>query len=189
MNRELIDSDQWVDRYGDAMFRYTLLRVNDEDYAEEIIQNTFLAAFQSKESFVGLSSEKTWLFGILKNKTFDHFREIKKNRTYDLSVDDDRDPCESDFDGKGHWQALPFHWGINPEKAAENKEVLQILSNCMDTLSDKFRQLFVLREIEGQDSEKICLELDITPNNLCVMLHRARNQLKKCIERHMPEIS
>ena len=187
MDRELIDSSQWVDRYGDAMFRFTLLRVKDEDHAEEIVQDTFVAALQAKESFAGRSSEKTWLFGILKNKTMDHFRQIKKNRTYDLEVDDDRDPCASDFDGKGHWQSLPFQWGINPEKAVENKEFLQYLSKCMDTLSDKFRCLFVLREIEGQGSEKICSELGISQNNLWVMLHRTRNQLKKCLEVYLLE--
>ena len=75
--------------------------MKDEDHAEEIVQDTFVAALQAKESFAGRSSEKTWLFGILKNKTMDHFRRIKKNRTYDLEVGDDRDPCASDFDGKG----------------------------------------------------------------------------------------
>ncbi len=187
MGEEQIDSDQWVDRYGDAMFRFTLLRVKDENYAEEIVQNAFLAALKAKESFAGKSTEKTWLFGILKLKIFDHYREMKKNQKYDFNVDDDRDPCEADFNGKGHWLALPFNWGINPEKSIENKQLLQILSSCMDTLSDKLRRLFVLREIERQDSEMICSELEITPNNLFVMLHRARNQLKKCLEEHLPE--
>jgi len=187
MGQELIDSDQWVDRYGDAMFRFTLLRVKDEDHAEEIVQNAFLAALKAKESFAGRSSEKTWLFGILKMKIFDHYREVKKNRTDDLNEEDDHDPCDSDFNGKGHWLALPFNWGINPEKSVENKQLLQMLASCMDTLSDKFRRLFVLREIERMDSEKICSELEISPNNLFVMLHRTRNQLKKCLEDHLIE--
>jgi RNA polymerase sigma-70 factor (TIGR02943 family) len=187
MGQELIDSDQWVDRYGDAMFRFTLLRVKDEDHAEEIVQNAFLAALKAKESFAGRSSEKTWLFGILKFKILDHYREIRKNQTCDLSVDDDHDPCDSDFNGKGHWLALPFNWGIDPEKSVENKQLLQTLSGCMDKLSDKFRRLFVLREIERMDSEKICSELGISSNNFFVMLHRARNQLKKCLEEHLIE--
>ena len=187
MNRETIDSQQWVERYGDGMFRFALLRVNDEDHADDIVQNTFLAALKAKDSFAGLSTEKTWLFGILKNKIMEHYREIKKNRKYDLNLEDDRDPCESDFDGKGHWRSLPFHWGIDPEKAVVDKELLQNFLGCMDSLSPKFRQLYVLREIEGYDSETICSELDITPSNLWVMLHRARNRLKKCIEVHLPE--
>ncbi|GJL78785.1 MAG: RNA polymerase sigma factor [Nitrospinaceae bacterium] len=187
MNREVIDSSQWVDKYADMLFRFTLVRVKDEDQAEEIVQNTFLAALQSQGSFAGLSSEKTWLFGILKHKIMDHFRKVSKEKTSDLEMDDDRDPCESEFDGKGHWQALPIRWGINPEKAAENRELVKILETCMDKLSAKFRQIFVLREIEGLQSETICAEFGISPNNLWVMLHRTRNQLKKCLEVHLFE--
>ena len=187
MNRETINSQQWVERYGDGMFRFAMLRVNDDVHADDIVQNTFLAALKAKDSFAGHSSEKTWLFGILKNKIMDHYREKKKNQKYGLSLEDDRDPCESDFDGRGHWRALPFHWGIDPEKAVVDKELLQNLLGCMNTLSPKFRQLYVLREIEGYDSETLCSELDITPNNLWVMLHRARNLLKKCMEVHLLE--
>ncbi len=187
MDQVTIDQQLWVERYADGMFRFALLRVNDEEYADDIVQDTFLAALEAKDSFAGLSSEKTWLFGILKNKIMEHYREIKKNRKYGLNLEDDRDPCESDFDGKGHWRSLPFHWGIDPEKAVVDKELLQNFLGCMDSLSPKFRQLYVLREIEGYDSETICSELDITPSNLWVMLHRARNRLKKCIEVHLPE--
>jgi len=182
-----IDPQLWVERYSDCMFRFALLRVNDEEHADDIVQNTFLAALEAKDSFAGLSSEKTWLFGILKNKIMEHYRELKKNRKYDLNPEDDRDPCESDFDGKGHWRSLPFHWGIDPEKSVVDKELLRTFLNCMNTLSPKFRQLYVLREIEGYDSEAICSELDITRNNLWVILHRARNLLKKCIEVHLSE--
>ena len=189
MNRETISPRLWVERYADGMFRFALLRVNDEEYADDIVQDTFLAALEAKDSFAGLSSEKTWLFGILKNKIMEHYRELKKNRKYDLSPEDDRDPCESDFDGKGHWRSLPFHWGIDPAKVVADKELLQTFLNCMNTLSPKFRQLYVLREIEGYDSETICSELDISTNNLWVILHRARNLLKKCIESNLQDIS
>lgn len=187
MNRETINSQQWAERYADGMFRFALLRVNDEEHAEDIVQNTFLTALKAKDSFAGLSSEKTWLFGILKNKIMEHYREKKKNQKYGLSLEDNHDPCESDFDGKGHWQSFSFHWGTDPEKAVVDKELLQIFWGCMNTLSPKFRELYVLREIEGCDSETICSESDITPNNLWVILHRARNLLKKCMEVHLSE--
>jgi RNA polymerase sigma-70 factor (ECF subfamily) len=187
LDQNLTDSSQWVERYGDMLYRFTLLRVKDAEHSEEIVQNTFLAALQAKEKFAGRSTEKTWLFGILKHKIMDHFRQIKKTRTYDLEPGDDPDPCGSEFDGRGHWQALPIQWGINPQKATEDQQLGRVLATCMDKLSDKYRQLFVLREVEGMKSEQICAELDITPSNLWVMLHRARNQLKKCLEIHLFE--
>jgi RNA polymerase sigma factor (sigma-70 family) len=58
------------------------------------------------------------------------------------------------------------------------------MAQCMDKLSDKFRNIFVLKEIEGLTSEEICKEMDIKPTNLWVILHRARNQLRKCLETH-----
>ena len=80
MDNQEIDANQWVERYGDLMYRYTLVRVKDQGAAEEIVQVTFFAALQATLSYQGRSSEKSWLFGILKHKILDHFREIKKTR-------------------------------------------------------------------------------------------------------------
>ena len=189
MNQETLDPTNWVDKYSDEMYRFALLRVKNEGDIDDILQNTILAALQAKDTFEGRSTEKTWLFGILKNKLMEYYRETKRNYKYQLELNDEGDPCESEFDGKGHWQALPFSWGIDPEDAVENKQVYQILAECIDQLSPKFRQLYVLREIEEQDSEMICNDFEISPNNLFVMLHRIRNLLKKCMESHLPEIN
>ena len=183
MNKQEIDANQWVDRYGDLLYRYTLVRVRDQGVAEEIVQVTFLAALQATHTYAGRSSEKSWLFGILKHKILDHFREIKKNRTFDLSTDDDQDdPCG--YDSMGHWKKTPKDWRLDPEKSAENQELTEKLVLCLDDLSDKFRQIFVLKEIDGVSSEQICNEFNIKPTNLWVILHRARNQLKNCLEIH-----
>jgi RNA polymerase sigma-70 factor (TIGR02943 family) len=182
MNKQVIDANQWVDLYGDLMYRYTLVRVKDQGAAEEIVQVTFLAALQATHTYAGRSSEKSWLFGILKHKILDHFREIKKNRSYDLSPEDDQDPCE--YGPAGHWKKMPQNWRLDPEKSAVNQELTEKLALCLDGLSDKFRQIFVLKEIDGVDTEQICKEFDIKPTNLWVILHRARNQLKNCLEIH-----
>ncbi|MFQ5673399.1 MAG: sigma-70 family RNA polymerase sigma factor [Nitrospinales bacterium] len=177
-----IDTDLWVERYGDQMYRYTLLRVKYPESAEEIVQETFLAAYKSRNSFAGKASEKSWLFGILKHKIMDHFRELKKHQIFDLIQEDDPDPYEDAYDHKGNRKNPPRNWGINPEKAAENKQLLRALGQCVEELPDKFRRLFILKEVDGYSSEYICKELDIQPTNLWVMMHRARNQLKKCLE-------
>lgn len=183
MSKETIDSSNWVDRYGDALYRYTLVRVRDQDDAQEIVQLSFLAALQAKDSFAGRSTEKSWLFGILKHKIMDHFREVKKTRTFDLSPDDDNpDPYDKAFDSTGHHINPPGQWAIDPSKAAENKQLVKALSLCLEGLPEKYRRVFVLKEIENLSSEEICNTFEIQPTNLWVMLHRARNQLKKCLE-------
>ena len=177
---EKINTDLWVERYGDTMYRYTLVRVKDTNTAEEIVQTTFFSALKSKDSFAGRSTEKSWIFGILKHKIMDHFRESRKNFTYDFSTDDPGDPIT--YDQTGYWTNFPQDWAIGPEKAAENKELVEALAFCLEGLSEKFRKIFVLKEIEGLASEEICKEFNVKPTNLWVMLHRARNQLKKCLE-------
>lgn len=177
-----LDSNLWVERYGDALYRYTLVRVKNPDSAQEIVQVTLLAALQSQKSFAGRSSEKSWLFGILKHKILDHFRSLKTRRTYELSADDDTNPYENEFDETGHFINPPKKWQIDPQHAAENEELVLALAKCLDGLSEKFRHIFVLKEVEGMKSEDICKEMAIQPTNLWVILHRARNQLKKCLE-------
>lgn len=182
MGTDKIDIDQWVDLYGDLMYRYTLVRVRNPEEAEEIVQSTFLAALQSRNSFSGQSTEKNWLFGILKHKIIDHFRAMKKHQKFDLLPEDDRDPYADAYDETGHWIKPPTSWEMNPESATENKQLAEAMTKCLDGLSAKFRRVFVLKEVEGIESEEICKEFDIQPNNLWVILHRARNQLKRCLE-------
>jgi len=177
-----LDSNLWVERYGDALYRYTLVRVKNPDSSQEIVQVTLLAALQSQKSFAGRSSEKSWLFGILKHKILDHFRSLKIRQTYELSTDDDTNPYENEFDEMGHFINPPKKWQIDPQHAAENEELVLALAKCLDGLSEKFRYIFVLKEVEGMKSEDICKEMAIQPTNLWVILHRARNQLKKCLE-------
>ncbi len=177
-----LNIEQWVDSYSDMMFRFTVLRVKDQDAAEEIVQATFVSALKSKDSFQGRSSEKSWLFGILKHKIMDHFREQKKYANFDTGWEDEPDPLDAAYHANGTWKNQPQHWDLDPEHAHENSQLAEILTECLDGLSDKFRQIFVLKEIDGMDSEALCKEFDIKPTNLWVILHRARAQLRKCLE-------
>ncbi len=73
-NKPLSDPQRWVDSYGDFLYRFALVRVRDRDIAEELVQDTLLAALQGKEQFTGQSSESTWMVVILKHKMIDFFR-------------------------------------------------------------------------------------------------------------------
>lgn len=179
---EKLDSSMWLDNYGDMMYRYTLVRVKDPDTAEEIVQVSMLAALQAQQSFQGRSSEKSWLFGILKHKIMDHFRAAKKHVSFDLAPGDPGDPFEKIYDHTGHRHSPSANWNLDPESAAQNQQLVLALSKCLDKLPDKYRKVFIMREIEGLSSKEICKEFNIQPTNLWVMLHRARNHLKKCLE-------
>ena len=176
-----LDPSAWVDQYGDYLFRYAMLRSRDRSTAEDLVQETFLAALKDHSSFSGRSSESTWLVGILKHKIADHFRH--QAREAPAGDADLRDlPGPSPFDGSGHWTSGPTDWGGNPADLYREKKFLDQLTKCLSGLSPNLANAFTLREIEGADTGEICKVLNITETNLWVILHRARMQLRRCLE-------
>ena len=182
MKRALkLNSDAWVDQYGDALFHFALARVNRRDIAEELVQETFLAAVQSQERFKGQSSEKTWLFGILKHKVIDHYRKNKSTVfTQDLGYNSEN--LDGFFNAKGGWRVRPQHWSANPGKSQEVKEAFDHFYQCLSGLPQRTADVFVYREIDGLSTDEICKLLGITSANCWVILYRARMLLRKCLE-------
>ena len=180
-NSANLDPSEWVDRYGDYLFRYAMLRLRDRSAAEDLVQETFLAGIRDRGSFSGNSSESTWLVGILKHKISDHFR--RQAREAPLEDSDLRDrPDTSFFDGSGGWATGPADWGGNPADLYREKKFLDQLTKCLSGLSPNHANAFTLREIEGADTGEICKVLNVSETNLWVILHRARMLLRKCLE-------
>ena len=180
-DRPEINTEGWVDRYGDALFRFALARVNDRQVAEDLVQETFLAALRAKDGFKGRATEKTWLFAILKHKIIDHYRKGK------LTIDardpaDDAEDLASFFNAKGGWQLQPSQWRVDPVRAHQTKEFLDHFYRCLSGLPKRNADAFVYREVDGLSTEEICQRLGITANNCWVMLYRARMLLRKCLE-------
>ena len=176
-----LDAEMWVDHYGDALFHFALARVKDRNIAEDLVQETFLAAVQSQDRFKGRSSEKTWLFSILKHKVIDHYRK-NKSTIHAQGIASDPDNLDSFFNAKGGWRTRPAHWRSNPGKAQETKEFLDHFYRCLSDLPQRSADAFVYREIDGRGTAEICKLLDITTTNCWVILHRARLLLRKCLE-------
>jgi len=180
-NSANLDPSEWVGRYGDYLFRYAMLRLRNRSAAEDVVQETFLAALKSRGSFAGKSSESTWLVGILKHKIIDHFR--RQAREAPLGENDLREhPDPSSFDSSGHWTSGPTEWGGNPADLYREKKFLDQLTECLSGLSPNLANAFTLREIEGADTGEICKVLNVTETNLWVILHRARMLLRRCLE-------
>ena len=176
-----IDPDQWVDIYGDGLYSYALYRVEDKGLAEELVQETFVAALGARANFAGKSSEKTWVYSILKNKIYDHLR--RKYKETSMSAEQLETLMEEDiFDAKGGWKEIPAHWPQMPQKNFEEKEFLAVLRNCMDHLPVKQGHAFLMREMDDLDNEEICKVLEISSTNYWVLMHRARLKIRKCLE-------
>ncbi len=177
----------WVDDFGDYLYGYALQRVGDTAVAEDLVQETFLAALRAQERFSGKSSAKTWFVAILKNKVVDYFRKRSREP---LTVQNDILADEiSDFRTggslPGSWKAgrRPMDWLIDITDSVERQEFHTFLRNCLDELPARFASVFVLREMEEMESIDICNELGVSSSNLRVLLHRARRRLRRCLER------
>jgi RNA polymerase sigma-70 factor (TIGR02943 family) len=182
MNEALtLNADQWVDTYGDVLFRFALNRVKEVEVAEDLVQETFLAAVQSRDRFKGQSTEKTWLFSILKHKLIDHYRK-QKVRSGSEYLTADEEAVDRMFRTNGQWQTAPSYWGHNPGKSHEVKEFLDAFYHCLGDLPDRSAKAFAYREIDGLNTAEICERLEITASNCWVILYRARMLLRKCLE-------
>jgi len=163
------------------MFRFALLRVRGREIAEELVQETFLAALRSRGSFGGRSSERTWLIGILKRKIVDHFR---KHHREPIADEGDERPAEIGdfFTPKGSWKSPPGPWKAVSESAEERQEFWSAFGNCLATLPRRLADAFCLRELDGLAGEEVCQVLNVSPTNLWVQLYRARMLLRRCLE-------
>jgi RNA polymerase sigma-70 factor (ECF subfamily) len=180
------DPTLWLDQHGDYLFRYAMLRLRDEAKAEDLVQETLLAALKGSESFAGRSSERTWLVGILKHKLIDHFRSTSRETPVSDFAADELTHDEffrSAGEWKEHWEVAyaPAGWEMTPETAYEQTEFWLVFDGCLSSLSERIARAFTLREVDGHTSEEICEILQVSTNNLWVMLHRARLHLRRCI--------
>lgn len=178
------DPATWVDAHGDRLFRYALSRIRDERAAEDLIQETLLAAFRGRDKFKGESSELTWMIGILRNKIFEHLRRQAREVPLAAPAEDDERE-EALFDGTGHWKeaVAPADWGGEPQKKAESAEFSAALKDCLDALTPNVARAFVLREMEGVEHRACAEALGVPPGRLAVLLYRARLRLRRCLER------
>ena len=174
-------SDQDIQQHRAYLLRYAVLQLRNPEQAEDVVQETLLAALEGRARFAGGSSLKTWLTGILKHKILDAIRRKSREQPLASTGDDDHDAVDALFKQDGHWQQMPATWG-DPEQALENRKFWEIFELCSRLLPERTARVYMLREVMEMTTEEICQEFGITPTNLWVILHRARLVLRECLE-------
>lgn len=172
-----------LDTHRRYLLRVAQLQLRDADLAEDVVQETLLAALKAREGFTGKSTVKTWLTGILKHKIVDAIRQRQRAPVVMASLDDEIDLDDFDplFKGNGGWAEKPADWG-DPEDALSRHEFFDVMDMCLEKLPPNTARVFVMREVMDLSTEEICKELAITANNLWVILYRARMALRMCLE-------
>jgi RNA polymerase sigma-70 factor (ECF subfamily) len=176
---EPADAARWLDDHGDALFRFALARVGRGDVAEDLVQDTLLAALAARSGFRGDSAVRTWLLAILRRKIADTYRRPDRP---DPPMGDS--PVERHvFREDGHYRQSPASWR-SPDEALEAAEFREVLDGCLGRLPRDFAAAFTLREVDERPTEEVREALGLSAGNLRVRLYRARLLLRECLERN-----
>ena len=150
----------WVEQHGNYLFNYAIVRVNDREKAEDLVQETFLAGLKAKDNFQGKSSERTWLISILKRKVIDTYRKQYSSKVSSMS-EYEQDISDGDFyrtedPFKGHWLEGkgPNSNSLLPEGEMEEEELREIISRCIKNLPPNLAAAFAMKMIDEADSDE-----------------------------------
>lgn len=181
----LID-DGYLEEIRRDMIKFAYLQLRDEALAEDVVQEALVAALDNTREFGGRSAVKTWIFAILKNKIVDFIRQQARTTNVSaLSAEEESldQAFESLFKANAHWtpSARPSNWG-NPEEALREQGFWEVFDACLKHLPENTARVFMMREFLEFETAEVCRELSLTTSNCNVILHRARNGLRRCLE-------
>lgn len=168
------------------MLRFARLQLRDEHLAEDVVQDALAAALTGQREFEGRSAVKTWVFGILRHKIVDAIRVRSRSVNASALADEETgldEAFDSLFKANAHWQpeARPRDWG-DPEATLHQEQFWVVFDACLNHLPPNTARVFMMREFLEFDTDEVCAELRISTSNCHVILHRARNGLRRCLE-------
>jgi RNA polymerase sigma-70 factor (ECF subfamily) len=175
---ETTEPGDWLSSHGDYLFNLAVGQVRDPLVAEDLVQETFLAAIRARERFSGRSSDRTWLVGILRHKIYDHLRRVCRERPTRVDAESAR-PDQEAWDDSVLWAHDVAAECMEPSRRMELVEFRDALETALGKLPPRIAQVFQLYEVEERPNREVCTRLSISENNLWVMLHRARKQLQQ----------
>ena len=180
--------EELVKRYHGPLVKIALMYVRDRVLAEEVVQETWLAALEGIDRFEGRSSLKTWLFRIATNRA--KTRGVREGRQVAISAlagpDEPEVPLErflppDDPRRPLGWAAPPRAW---PEERLISGETVQHVRDAIAKLPPAQQAVIGLRDIEGLSAGEVAAALDISAGNERVILHRARSRLRRDLEEY-----
>lgn len=181
----MLDSE-FVSHVRRDMLRFAQLQLRDATLAEDAVQETFAAALAAQNQFAGRAALKTWVFGILRNKIIDILRQQRRTTNFSALAEDELEMDEvfdSLFKANEHWSSAcrPTRWR-DPDESLQDRQFWDVFEVCLDHLPENTARVFMMREFLEFETSEVCAELEITTNNCNVILHRARNGLRRCLE-------
>lgn len=179
--------DAAIEEIRREMVKFAHLQLRDAALAEDAVQEALVAALANARDFAGRSALKTWVFAILRNKIVDHIRQ--QSRTINVSaLAPEEESLDRAFDtlftSGEHWrpETRPKGWG-DPEETLQQRRFWAVFDACLNHLPENTARVFMMREFLEFETAEICREMRITVSNCNTILHRARNGLRRCLEK------
>lgn len=162
-----------VEEHSDYLFQFAMSKLKNRELSLDLVQETLLTSLEKKDQFEGKSSLRTWMTTILNRKIIDHWRKDKKNK---VSVSADELVGEIN-------NTLMHQNPQNPHEISEQKEKLSFLEICMDKLPEQWREILHAKYYDEKNGEEISKEFSLTSSNFWVIVHRAKAQLRGCMDK------
>lgn len=169
-------ASEWFKAHGDYLFHFAMGQIRNPTVAEDLVQETFLAAWKARDRFAGHSTDRTWLVSILRHKICDHLRQACRERAVRSAVPAGCD--EGETDDAMLWLHEVAAECESPSRRIELAEFREHLERALGKLPQRVAQVFQLYEVEDRPNQEVCRMLNISASNLWVMLHRARKHLR-----------
>jgi RNA polymerase sigma-70 factor, ECF subfamily len=165
-----------VKRYEAKIFRLAQHITQNREDAEDVLQETFLKAYEHLDQFQGNSKFYTWIVRIAVNQALMKLRRRKADRS--VSLDEDIDTGEDTVTRE------VAAWDEDPEQRFSREELGEILNSSVDSLAPAYRSVFVLRDVEDLSTEETAEALNISVPAVKSRLLRARLQLREKLTRY-----
>ena len=178
---------QWVTNHADYLYSYAFSRLSEEEQARDLVQETFLAGLEKLHAFEGKSNERTWLTSILKHKIVDVYRK-KASGLRAVTETKDAEAAQTDFFDAvtGHWnqEHFPHEFLRQPDGHLLTKEFNNILQQCLQRLPSLWMAVFTMKHLDEAPTGEICRDMKLTTSNFWVIIHRAKVNLRACLQKN-----
>jgi len=167
-----------MDTYSDELFHWAFYKTSEKELAADLVQETFLKAFKNLNGFKEESSPKTWLFSILNHLVIDFYRQKEHDPL--------RKVDETFFDRNDKWSLInnPKEWSdLEEEPLLDQPDFVKTLDDCIDSLPKKWSAVIRKKYVQAKKSKEICKELELSSSNYWQIVHRAKIQLRSCLEK------
>lgn len=172
------DSNAWavvLKELGPGLLGYAIRMLGDKASAEDVVQDSLVNVYRNINDFDGNCSFKSWLYRAVRNRSIDEIRRSKR------FVDVGETPEQDFFDESGSWREDSLEWDGQAARDLEYKNLLKIVHDEINKMPHVYRDVLLLKEVEGLETKEICKALDINAGNYRIRIHRARTALKSAV--------